>query len=180
MTLYYFVGIENKYFEGREHSHPQNVRRVLAIFSHSVVSEGCCARQLLTISPRVGLVDVCLPSSCLSAGIVCSMAAPKETGTLRCRAPCEDVAEDRNGNGKGRRLASEVQPRADFLSRGGAGRDVGLPGWGTEQGSVPPQGVLSEATGHCSEEFLYIWGWKGRWWEAALPARQLHCSAKAL
>lgn len=48
----------------------------------------------------------------------------------------------------------KCSPGADFLSRGGAGRDVGLPGWGTEQGGVPPRGVSSEATGHCSEEFL--------------------------
>lgn len=75
MTLYYFVGIENKYFEGQEHLiHKTFV--ALEIFSHSLLFEGCCVFQLLALSGRIGLRNVLLSSWSLVC-IFCNLAAPR-------------------------------------------------------------------------------------------------------
>lgn len=50
---------------------------VLAIFSHSVLFEGSCVFQLLTISQRIDLMNVCLLSNCSLVCIFCNIAAPR-------------------------------------------------------------------------------------------------------
>lgn len=50
---------------------------VLAIFSHSVLFEGSCIFQLLTISQRIDLMNVCLLSNCSLVCIFCNIAAPR-------------------------------------------------------------------------------------------------------
>lgn len=50
---------------------------VLAMFSHSVLFEGCCVFQLLTISQRIDLMNVCMLSNCSLVRIFCNIAAPR-------------------------------------------------------------------------------------------------------
>lgn len=145
----------------------------LALFSHSLLFEGCCIFQLLAMSERIGFRNVLLSSWSLVC-IFCNLAAPRGSGRDEGFGILGTIWACKWRTVLGMqslmvvfRSAAPEQLFSHKVVLGGM-RDC-PDGAGSE---VRPGAAMRHCKGHCWHSAC-AWCWKWWWWESCTAGEQL-------